>query len=195
MSQDRAAEIQHTGTGTASAVAGEPAGAEVCELCRKPARVRLLEGYHANAPRYRLFCVACADRVPDQFPTSGAATAARRRTSLLALVAGGLVLAACGLLLEHVHARMWTGEWLIRTLAVLGGAAGIFSGALLNSPVLGATGLVVFGVAAGAEVLGVHGDPGVGWKQMLAVGGGLALALGCAVRLALGRGSQAGRST
>lgn len=155
--------------------------------------MRLLEGYLAQLPRYRLLCVACADRLPEDLP-GVSVTDIRHRAGTLSLVAGGLVLAACGLLLEQVHARMWTGEWLIRTLAVLGGAAGIFSGALLKSPVLGATGLVVFGIAAGAEVLGVNGEPGVGWKQLLAVAGGLSVALVCLVRLAFGPGWRAGRS-
>jgi hypothetical protein len=172
---------------------GDSNHAQACGVCGQPARVRLLEGYHAGEPLFQLLCMRCADAVPEHVPRVRSSTA-QRRAWTLAAVAGGLVLAACGLLVEHVHARMSAGEWLIRTLAVLGGAAGIFCGALLNSPTLGLTAAVLFAIAAGAELLGIHGAPGVGWKQLLAVLGGLSLALAGMTRLAARKRATLNRS-
>lgn len=62
-----------------------------CEICGRPMRVCILEGYAAGAPVVRRFCLECADRAPARAGLGDVATQRRFSIGSLLMVAGVLL--------------------------------------------------------------------------------------------------------
>jgi len=151
---------------------GDPLGAPgVCELCGRPARVHVLEGYAAGRPLRRCFCVPCA-AAPSSSPRAAQARPARLRLRIVVGLAG-VALALVGLLGDQLIPEGHAGFGWYQRIGALIGALVLFIGMLVRAEVVVAGGALFLGAALCADWFGLTRGPGIGWKQqtMLAVGG------------------------
>jgi|GEM_PF-1128469 len=161
---------------TAAAAAIERA-AELCQVCGAAARVRVLVGYADGQPVERRLCLSCADTVAgDALADRGGAARLRLRPAAVLIAAGGL-LALSGVFFDGLglHGSRGVG-WLQGSGLVLGGLM-VVVGALLRADLIAVVGTVLFGLALLADVCGVVGQPGFGWRQGSLIGAGVVLML------------------
>lgn len=152
-----------------------------CERCGAAPEYVLLTGYDARGSAvFRRWCHGCADQVDT---TRVAAPDAQARTALvlagISLVVG-LLLGGLSLVADHVGASGHPGFGIYQRTGVILGLIALAVGALARVALLEIAGLVVFAVAAFADLLMLKFRPGFGWKQQLVAllaAGLLALAL------------------
>ena len=135
-----------------------------CEICGRPMRVCILEGYAAGAPVVRRFCLECADRAPARIGLGDVATQRRFSIGSLLMVAG-VLLAAIVAAADYLGAGGSPGLGLHQLSGLVVGAVLVFSGALCRVEVMLILGILVFTLAACADLLGLAGAEGIGWKQ------------------------------
>lgn len=154
-----------------------------CQVCGRPARVRILEDYVAGSPVYRQYCLTCADaheigRTVDDMD----ANRPRTTTGTLIVIAG-LTFGMFGVF-GHRFGIAWTAGLGPRQQAgIVAGVLLIMLGALLRVDAVAVVGMVVFGLAACADLIGLGGFGGSNVGQQLFIAVGLMLTcIGLALR-------------
>lgn len=157
-----------------------------CEVCGRPARVRVLEKYKDGKPVFRSYCLDCADtpRVPDDENTG-----VRHHLSVGSLmILAGLIVAFLGGAGDYLGIRNPGGVGWYQMSGLGVGALLVVLGAILGVDLIALVGTFVFGLSACSDVLGLGDNPGIGPMQNLAlVGGTLLIAVGVVVRWRFGR--------
>lgn len=153
----------------------------VCEGCGAPARVRILRGYRDGRPVRHAFCLSCAEQLGEQLaPTAysgGRPTGRVRLSSGAVLIFGGLLVVLVGLCADYFGVGGHPGMGWLQQAGLATGLLLVGIGALLRVDVLNVAGALCVGLAALADVLGSGPSPGIGWRQQLAIGAGLALVM------------------
>lgn len=138
-----------------------------CDRCSAAARVRILSGYQHGEPCYRLLCVACADDRDSAGP--------RSQNSFW--LAAGIACATIGALADQIsHGFAGVGWYQMTGISI--GAVTVLAAPVLRRDFLFIVGLLVFCAAAGLDLIGLQGEPGIGWKQWILLLVGLILAFG-----------------
>jgi len=150
-------------------------GKDTCQICGAEARVRILVGYRRGEPVFGVYCLACSDQL-ESLKVMGGIDSSRRRLSLGSmLIVGGLVIGMLGVAGDYLGIRGARGFGLYQQFGVAVGALFILVGALLRVDAVGVVGMVVFALAACADLLGLAGTAGIGWKQQSAIVAGSVL--------------------
>jgi hypothetical protein len=154
-----------------------------CEDCGQPGRVQILVGYRAGAPVMRVLCMPCADLACQAAPETDT-RAARGRLSAGATVILGGVCVGLFAILSHKAGFGPSGTFGIEErLAACLGALLVLIGALLRVDVVAVVGTLVFGVAAGAALIGPVDANHIGLMSRCGIAAGLGLiAVGVALR-------------
>jgi hypothetical protein len=153
----------------------------VCMICGQAARVRILANYVGGEPAFQHYCFQCADHYLGQ---QVAAPAAPRRVSIGSLIIlAGTTFGLLGLAADHLGIHGNPGFGWYKRSALAAGSLLVCLGSFWRIDVLGVIGILLFLAAASANVLGLAGREGFGFKQQLAVAAGLVLiAAGMALR-------------
>ncbi len=162
-----------------------------CEVCGKPARVRVLERYAGGGPVFRHYCLDCADRQHESGSHPPSGPSGQRLSIGSILMVTGLFIVLIAVLGDHLGIRGLPGFGWRQALGLLLGAALVSIGAVLRTDVVAVFGTLVFALAALSDLFGFQSAEGLGWKQRLAIVIGVSLtALGLVMRLAYGRRSR-----
>jgi hypothetical protein len=162
-----------------------------CELCGQPARVSVLQAYRDGQPLKRSFCLACADggsrrmalSIREEGPGLERDAARSRLGPALILVAAGLVVAVVSLVSDFAGVGTHAGFGWKQIAILIIGALMVMIGALLRIDVIGLLGTAAALLALGADLLGVSGSAGFGWKQTVGLAAGFMLiGLGAIIR-------------
>jgi hypothetical protein len=148
-----------------------------CEHCGKLARVYILEGYADGKPLRRCLCLNCADTEDERWLDGDTGLIGGRRSSASLLTAVGLLLLAFGAFVDELGIHTSIGFGLKQQTSLLIGALVVILGGLLRIDVLTVAGVILFGLAALADVFREIGSPGVGWQQGMAIVAGVAFLL------------------
>jgi len=146
-----------------------------CEICGGAVRVRILEGYAEGRPVVRCFCLACAD-LYDRFGTGGRGGQTGRLGLAWLAVVGGLLIVAVGLCGDYLGITGSSGFGWYQRAGAIGGALLLTIGALSGVEILVVAGGLVLALAVSADMLGLSGREGIGWKQGTAILSGLLIA-------------------
>jgi hypothetical protein len=145
-----------------------------CAVCKQAARVRILETYVAGRPVIRHFCFECADRYFGQLSQQDPPVV--RRASLGALlILAGLLLGLVAIVADHLGIHGSPGFGWYKQTGLLTGSLLICLAAFWRIDIIGVLGILMLGLAAGANLLGLAGRDGFGWKQQVAMAAGLLL--------------------
>lgn len=148
--------------------------ANECAVCRQAARVRILETYVAGRPVIRHFCFECADRYFGQLSRQEPPVA--RRASLGALmILAGILLGLLAIVADHLGIHGNPGFGWYKQTGLVTGSLLICLAAVWRIDIIGVLGILMLGLAAGANLLGLAGRDGFGWKQQMAMAAGLVL--------------------
>jgi hypothetical protein len=152
--------------------------------------VRILANYVGGEPAFQHYCFRCADRyLGQQVPEP--ATARRVSPGSLIILAG-TIFGLLGLAADHLGIHGNPGFGWYKQSALAAGSLLVCLGSFWRIDVLGVVGILLFLAAASANVLGLAGREGFGFKQQLAIGVGLLLvAAGIALRKRSGRRAAA----
>ena len=150
---------------------------QLCEDCGEPGRVQILQGYRAGSPVVRFLCMQCADQTCSVTVKESAGVVRGRLSAGATLVLGGVCLGLLVIFRQQIGlgeiSGLGGGGRLIASL----GALLVLLGALLQVDVVGVLGTLVFGVAAGTNLIGLANAEHVG----LVSSGGLAASVGLIV--------------
>jgi hypothetical protein len=136
-----------------------------CEDCGRPARVCVLEGYASGMPVTKRLCLACAD---DERPRAELQRAAGDRRPLhrgTALIASGVLLAIASTSVDYIGITGSPGIGGYQLMGLGIGAICVLFGAMLRIELLAVAGAFALGLAACADLFGITGSKGVGWKE------------------------------
>jgi len=154
-----------------------------CEDCGQPGRVQILEGYRAGAPVMRVLCMPCADQACVTSLETDSPAVRGRLSAGSTVILGGLGLGLFTLLRQHVGFAQAGGFGVEEQLAACLGALLVLLGALLRVDVVAVIGTLVFGVAAGAGLIGPADAEHIGLVSRCGIAVSLGLiAVGLAVR-------------
>ena len=137
-------------------------------------------------PVTRRLCLACVDQEKPRAGTHHAAADHRLLHTGTLLIVVGVLLAIASTSVDYVGITGSPGIGGYQLLGLGAGAICVLFGAMLRIEVLAVTGALAFGLAVCADLLGVAGSQGVGWKEqcgylvaaLLVVGGFLYRRLG-----------------
>jgi hypothetical protein len=157
--------------------AGPAARPLQCEQCSGRARVHVLEGYVQGKPVHRHLCLDCAEDAYNQYLTGGS-TGARPRPHLSTLmVLAGVLLVTLGAVVDLLGVEGQAGFGWKQQLGLGAGVLLVVLGALLRVDGLTICGGILLGLAVVADVWGLIGSPGLGWRQSAVILVGLVLIL------------------
>lgn len=164
----------------------------VCAVCGQAARVRILADYVAGQPAIRHLCFRCADREP---PGPARAAAAYRASPGGLMILAGTLLGVLGLAADYLGIHGNPGFGWYKQSALLSGSLLVCLGCFWRIDAFGVIGILVFLLAASANLLGLAGRSGFGFKQQLAIALGLLLVvIGAIIRRRSGRHAARQRS-
>jgi hypothetical protein len=146
-----------------------------CDICGKPASVRVLERYADGEPVFKRYCLECAQRVGGAATMKGGATSRHRMSRGSLLIAAGVLIVIVAATGDYIGIRGSSGFGWYQALGICLGALFVLIGALLGVDVFAIFGTIVFGLAACSDLLGIAGVPGIGWKQNLAIFAGVVM--------------------
>lgn len=155
-----------------------------CERCGAPAHLHVLQGYDHGAPHLRHRCLQCGE--PDAVAV--ASPMGRRRPGFFTLaLIFGLFIGFSGLFSDAYFPHEQSDLTWLHSGGVAVGALLVLLGALLGADVLVVGGMFLFAGSLMAWMFGLRSAPGLGIKQLVAIGAsmaiiGLALAGGVAKR-------------
>ena len=150
---------------------------DVCEICGEPTRVRILEGYIDGKPMLRHFCFRCADEAHVKMQVMAGEHSGRRMSIGGLLIFAGLFVGAIGVLGDYLGIEGHSGLGWYQQTGIALGALLIVVGSLFRVDTMAEAGVLVFGLSLLADVFGLRGAAGIGWKQQLATLAGVAMAL------------------
>jgi hypothetical protein len=136
-----------------------------CEDCGEPARVCVLEGYSSGMPVTRRLCLVCVDQERPQAGAHGSSVSRRLLHPGTLLIIVGVLLAIASTSVDYIGVTGSPGIGGYQLLGLGVGAVCVLFGAMLRIEVLAVAGAFAFGLAACADLLGVTGSKGVGWKE------------------------------
>lgn len=139
-----------------------------CANCAQPARVRVLSGYADSQPVVEAYCLDCAEQ-------ASAPRVTVRNDASFALLAAhiGLAFGVLGAFGDWFWLASQGGFGFQQQIGIAVGVISFTLGVMLRVDLFVVVGMVIFSVAAGADLVG--GNPGIGWRQELLLKGGLAI--------------------
>ena len=139
-----------------------------CRACAKPARVRILTGYADSQPIVETYCLACAQAAASPRVTI-------RTDGSFALLAAhiGLALGVLGAFSDWFLVNSGAGFGFQQQLGIALGVISFTLGVMLRIDLFVIAGMLIFTVAAGADL--IDGKPGFGWRQEMIMKGGLGI--------------------
>lgn len=157
--------------------------AVTCAHCGGPARVQVLEGYAAGRPLRRRLCLGCVDGHFARYIASGAESGRPHLSISSGFLFTGALVALLGVSADQIVPAGSDGFGWRQWSGLLTGALFITLGAMLRVDIVGIAGAALSAIAILADVLGNAGSPGIGWKQSLAIIGGIGfVAIGLKLR-------------
>lgn len=147
---------------------------QLCCECGRPARVRILETYLAGEPVIKHFCFHCADGYFGESTRQDLPPVHRPSLGSL-MVLAGLFIGLISLLGDHlgVHSDSIFGWY--KQSELVAGILLVCLGAFWRVDVIGVVGLLLIALVFSANLLGLSGLNGFGWKHKLALAVGLTL--------------------
>ncbi len=144
-----------------------------CERCGAPVRVHILEGYVEGKPVRRHLCSDCADTAYALYLKHGAGHVRPRLSLGSLLITGGLLLVVLGISVDQFGIQGSAGFGWKQQAGLLAGLFVVIVGSLLRIDVVAIAGAILVAIAALADVSGLIGAPGVGWRQQAVILAGL----------------------
>lgn len=139
-----------------------------CQNCAKPARVRILSGYADSQPIVDAYCLACAQDAASPRVT------VRIDGSFALLVAHiGLALGVLGAFSDWFLVDSKAGFGFQQQIGIALGVISFTLGVMMRIDLFVVAGMLIFTVAAGADL--VNGNPGFGWRQEMVMKAGLGI--------------------
>lgn len=141
-----------------------------CDECGAQVAVCVLLGYDHGTPLYRRSCIDCDGRWLSgvRAKYAGPRTGVREGLASAALVLG-VILGSLGLAADSLSLHPEAGFGHFQQLGVLGGLFSLLVGVLVRIDTIAILGVLVFGAAALADLIGPSGEAGMGWKQATAI--------------------------
>ena len=150
-------------------------GDNACQVCGQPVRVRILEGYAEGQPVFRKYCFECADRFCGEPIPKDQEKPAQRLSIPSMVILAGLIIVLLGASGDYLGIRGRSGFGWYQQLVIGLSVLLVVLGALFRADAVAIIGAIAFVISAGADLLGLDGSVGIGWKQELGIGIGLLL--------------------
>lgn len=138
-----------------------------CLLCPKPVRVRVLTGYSDSKPQISGYCLDCVEAAST--PSVKVNKDAGSFALLLAHI--GLAFGVVGAFSDWILIESESGFGFHQQVGIALGVISFTLGVMLRIDLMVVGGLVLFALAAGADM--ISSQPGYGWRQDLLLKGGL----------------------